>query len=382
MNRPLRLSRIKFGVLVLASSLILGLDGAVSRADEDRTSLLLRGVIQDDTIRVPEFELPLSGFLSVETRAVLVRHKKELADWARACPYDFIDPAAATDVPALRLCEENHYYAALVERDRRRYKVDVTSKTIAGVPTDVIIPASGESIENRARVLINLHGGGFTVGGHWAGLVESIPVAAAVRIKIISVNYRMAPEYRFPAASEDVSAVFKALLAQYKPENIGIYGCGAGGRLTAQTIAWLEKEKQPFPGAIGIFCGGFLAGKGDSSQFVSALAGPAPSADGQAGAKVVRYLTAADLKENVLANPGLSPRLLAKFPPTLIISSTRDAGLSSAVASQAKLISLGVNAELHVWEGLGNAFFYEPDYPESREVYAAIGSFFRKHLGK
>jgi acetyl esterase/lipase len=47
---------------------------------------------------------------------------------------------------------------------------------------------------------------------------------------------------------------FRQLLKHYPPRNIGIYGCSSGGMLTAEAVAWFQKEKLPRPGAIGLFC--------------------------------------------------------------------------------------------------------------------------------
>jgi acetyl esterase/lipase len=73
---------------------------------------------------------------------------------------------------------------------------------------------------------------------------------------VLAVNYRMASEYHFPAASKDIASVYVELLKQYRAEDIRIYGCSAGGALTAQAVAWLQKETLPTPGAIGIFGAG------------------------------------------------------------------------------------------------------------------------------
>jgi alpha/beta hydrolase fold len=61
-------------------------------------------------------------------------------------------------------------------------------------------------------VLINLHGGGFLEGSRSVSHMESIPITAVAKIKVISVDYRQAPEYRFPAATQDVVAVYRQLL--------------------------------------------------------------------------------------------------------------------------------------------------------------------------
>src|SRR3981081_3512398 len=122
---------------------------------------------------------------------------------------------------------------------------------MANVGTDIVTPAGGVSAANRGRVLINLHGGAFLWGAHSGALVESIPVASLGKLKVISVDYRQGPEATFPAASEDVAAVYTALLKRHKPQNIGIYGCSAGGILTAQSVAWIAAHGLPKPGAVG-----------------------------------------------------------------------------------------------------------------------------------
>ena len=82
-----------------------------------------------------------------------------------------------------------------------------------------------------------------------------------------------------------------------------------------------------------------------------------------------------------LVSPIDAPEMLAKFPPTLIITGTRGFEMSSALYTHSQLVKLGVDADLHVWEGLFHGFFYNPDVPESQEAYDVIVRFFEKHLG-
>jgi acetyl esterase/lipase len=83
-----------------------------------------------------------------------------------------------------------------------------------------------------------------------------------------------------------------------------------------------------------------------------------------------------------LAAPASSPQVLAKFPPTLIVSGTRAFDLSSAVHTHALLVKQGVAADLHVWEGMFHGFFYNVDVPESRDCYDIIVKIYAKHLGQ
>jgi monoterpene epsilon-lactone hydrolase len=345
----------------------------------DASTSATRSLMQDATVHVPAFDLPLSGFLGEQSRAALRQQARDLEALGKECPAVFRSPARAEDVVAIRRCLDDHWYPPLIARYRARYPVTIESRAIAGVATRVVSPAEPMPRAHAQRLLINLHGGGFMYGGGQGGEVESIPVASIGRIKVVSVDYRMAPEHRFPAASEDVAAVYRALLADYRPENIGLYGCSAGGLLAAQTGAWLQKAGLPAPGAVGLFCAGVYDGgaiQNDSGAFAGAITGPVASPPA-----TLSYIPAAESR-NPLAYPGLEPQVLASFPDSLLITAIRDASLSTVVATHAHLVRAGRFSALHVWEGLGHAFFYEPDLPESREAYAVISRFFNERLGR
>src|SRR6478736_7673175 len=84
---------------------------------------------------------------------------------------------------------------------KKLYPVNIEETTTAGVRTDIIIPLSMPA-ENKSRVLINLHGGGFNSDS--GSLIEGDPIANLAKLKVVSVYYRLAPENPFPAAVDDV----------------------------------------------------------------------------------------------------------------------------------------------------------------------------------
>ncbi len=265
------------------------------------------------------------------------------------------------------------------EKARRRYAVSISSERLAGVRVDRVTPSEGVAEGKRDRILINLHGGAFQWGAHFGGLAEAIPVAAIGRITVITVDYRQAPEFTFPAASEDVSAVYRELLKTYKPSNIGIYGTSAGGILTGQIMVDLQLAHLPLPGAIGIFCAGIEDFSGDSSFLAPQLTGEGPVSS---PLKVVnlRYFAGAD-PHSARVFPAKGPQLLPGFPPTLFMSSTRDFALSTVVHSEQLLSAAGVTTELHVWDGLWHAFLMESDVPEASAANTSIVRFFDRYLG-
>lgn len=322
-------------------------------------------VQSDGTVELPAELVPPSKFLSPEAKTYLAQHL-----------HDMQDPnMTASDKGVPR------FMAPYLERQKILFAVDLEDTKIGGVHASVYSPKAGVSGRNKDRVLIELHGGGFS--GCWPGCaeLESRPIADLAGIKVVSLDYREGPENKFPAASVDVASVYVELLKTYKAENIGIYGCSAGGMLTAMSVAWFQKHGLPRPGAIGVFCAS--AGEfGGDAAYTSTPLGEArlmPEMR-EGGMRRLGYFSEVDPKDP-LVSPINSPEILAKFPPTLIITGTRAFEMSSAVYTHSRLVKLGVDAELHVWEGLFHGFFYNPDVPESRDAYDVIVKFFDRHLG-
>jgi epsilon-lactone hydrolase len=261
---------------------------------------------------------------------------------------------------------------------RRLFPVSIGPLTIAGVQTDIITPLAMPQ-ENNQRVLINLHGGGFNSDS--GSLIEGIPVCYLTKIKIVSVYYRLAPENPFPAAVDDVLAVYKELLKTYKPGSIGIFGTSAGGILTAEVAVKLQQLGLPLPGALGLFT--MLADfsrTGDSQQLfaLNGLSGGIAPQDPNQGDDD-EYVGKADRK-----GPVLSPLFadLHGFPPTLLVTSTRDALLSTTTIFHRALLHAGVDAQLLVFEAMPHAFWYHFQFPETREALDLMAKFFDEKLGR
>lgn len=316
----------------------------------------------------PEFPVPFSDLASREAKANLLEFLENMQERQRLLK-------GITDPVEVRRIVDATYLIPTLQKLQREFPVVIQPETLGGVQTDVVIPKAGIAPKNKSRVLINLHGGGFYVGAHYGGQIESVPIASLGAIKVITVNYRMAPEARFPAASEDVAKVYTELLKSYRPENIGIYGCSAGAELTAQSTAWFQSHGLPRPGAIGMFSGGAVVDKLGDSGYVSAPLGGYGITPHY---PETLYLRGADA-----SNPTLSPAyhddVLKAFPPSLIVSGTRDIRLSVALYTHQRLVELNVDADLHVMEGAQHCFTYW-DLPESRQAWNVTIKFFDRHL--
>jgi monoterpene epsilon-lactone hydrolase len=318
----------------------------------------------DGTVEVPASTVPISVYLSPEAKAYVAEHLKDMKD------PEMLKPDGG--VP--------RFLKPYLMRDHEEFAVDRKDYTIAGVHAYDYTPKAGVSAANKKRVLIDLHGGGFS--GCWptCAELESIPVSGIGQIEVISLDYREAPANKFPAASEDVASVYRELLKTHKPEEIGIYGCSAGGMLTAESMAWFQSHSLPMPGAIGILCASASSTFGGDASYTANWLGearvPAPA---RGGTGLLGYFAGVDPKDPLIS-PVDSPSVLAKFPPTLVLTGTRGFEMSSAIYTHTELVKVGVDAELHVWEGLFHGFFYNTDVPESKDAFNVIVKFFDKHL--
>lgn len=329
--------------------------------------------IVDDsgTVRLPALQVPFSAYASPEAAAAFVRNLRQAGKGPKL-EGDFSEARAFYD----------KYNRDLLAKARQGYDVKIEHRTIGGVETDVIAPAAGVPAQNRDRVLINLHGGGFLWGAGAGGQLEAVPISALMGVEVVTVDYRQGPEHRFPAASEDVAAVYRELLKTHDPAGVGIYGCSAGGILTAQSVAWFQHAGLPRPGAVGVFCGAGGKTAGDGLYLAQPLTGAPPVVPGDKSLSLVQWPYFIGASENdPLVSPARFPDVLRQFPPTLLISGTRDFMMSAVIDQHNQLVKAGVDADLHLWDGMWHAFFMDVDLPESREAFDVIAKFFDRHLG-
>jgi len=341
---------------------------------------------QGKSIHVDGYLLPPSGLLPAETLVALAKAKEKHKD---LCPFDWRNPdVTVAQVVEWRLCLKQGF-SYLFKQYREMFDVTVKPEMIAGVYTDIVLPKQGVSEKNKNRVLINLHGGAFMIEAREN--TESIPIAATGKIKVVSVDYRMSPETKFPSGVDDVTAVYKELLKQYEPENIGIYGASAGGVLTALAVVRFQREGLPRPGAISMINGSVNCmmpwDKGDSVYMISALDSSIYSfpADNvvYADSDNITWMYFQDVdmeRNNPLIYPGRYPEVMAKFPPSLLLDTNRGFTMSSTILTHSQLIKQGVDADLHIWEGLDHYAIYNSELTETQDAYDIIVKFFDKNL--
>lgn len=329
--------------------------------------------------QVKAYEMPVSSFLSEESKAALKQleevYRKEWSQLLKPC--GGFNTIKVADMPAYRQCAAQAFYASRWYKTMASlYPVTMAPQKIGGVYTEVFIPTGGIAPKNQNRVLINLHGGSFQYGSRTASHSASMPISAVGKIKVISIDYRMAPEHRYPAASEDVLAVYRELLKLYPPQNIGLYGYSAGGMLTAQSVALFQQEGLPLPAAVGMFSGAASRADGDSRYFVAGVRGYDSLASRPEKGSYFEGVNMSD----PLITPAESEDILSKFPPSLLISSTRDYLMSMTVDTHRRLVRLGVEADLQIWEGFDHAQLMSPTLPHTQEMYEVVVRFFDKHL--
>jgi len=255
---------------------------------------------------------------------------------------------------------------------RKLYPVNVEEAITAGVRTDIITPMTMPA-ENKSRVLINLHGGGFNSDS--GSLIEGVPISNLAKIKVVSVYYRLAPENPFPAAVDDVVAVYKELLKTYKPHSIGVFGTSAGAILTCEVTVKLKQLGLPLPGALGVFSSlADFSRPGDSRQLftLNGFPGQLQPVDPQ-HLPDNEYVGKTDRKD-----PVLSPLFadLHNWPPSLLVTSTRDLLLSDTAIFHRALLRAGDDSQLMVFEALPHAFWYHFQLPETREALEIMAKFF------
>ncbi len=259
-----------------------------------------------------------------------------------------------------------------------RYQLTLSEEVIAGVQCFRITPPN-QTEDKKDKLLVFFHGGGYVLNPGKAGLTEALQLAGIGGYTIIGIDYRMAPQYPFPAAIDDGFAVYKELVKTVPAAKIGVFGTSTGGAMSLVLPLQCQDNGVPLPGAvmagtpwsdIDKVGDTYFSNEGDDNVLVSY--------DGWLGEATKVYANGHDLKD-----PYISPVYgdYSNFPPLLLVSGTRDLFLSNTVRVQEKMLKAERPVELIVYEGISHAqYYFNPDAPETKQHFINVNNFFERYL--
>jgi acetyl esterase/lipase len=238
------------------------------------------------------------------------------------------------------------------------------------------IAASNACEEPCDRVILYLHGGGYTAGGLDYAKGFGALLAAQTKISALCVAYRLAPEHKFPAAQDDAMDAYQYLLdSGFMPEKIAIAGESAGGGLALSLALRLRDEGKPLPAcivAISPWADLTLSG---SSYNNNVRLDPTLIRESLAY-YVIAY--AAGHEDEAYVSPVLGD--FTGFPPTLLFAGSDEILLSDAKTVYKRLKKANVESKLVVEEGMWHVY---PLYgtPEGKKAVEEMSLFLRTRLG-
>ena len=245
---------------------------------------------------------------------------------------------------------------------------------IDGMPCEwVVAPDADPDLR-----LLYLHGGGFVSGSGAHYLALAGHISAAAQCAVLLIDYRLAPEHRFPASIDDCICAHEWMIASgpYGPAPATatfIAGDSAGGGLTLATLLALRDRGRPLPTA-----GIPLSACTDltlASDSIRSEDDPICSARSMPVFAEL-YLGEADPR-NPLASPVFAT--YTGIPPLLIQVGEHEMLRDDSVRVAAKARSDGVEVKLEVWPGMVHVFQVR-ELPESYEAIEHIAQFMRSCL--
>lgn len=229
-----------------------------------------------------------------------------------------------------------------------------------------------------AGIVLYLHGGGFQIGSPASHKSLICRLAAAAGVSILTPDYRLAPEHRFPAQVEDCLHVYKVLLAAgHAPEKITIAGDSAGGNLAlglAQQVRDLGLGQPAALALISPWLDLTLRGESYTSRADKDIFSKAEALRAMARTYIGKGGDAA----HPLANP--LEASLANLPPMLVHAGDFDITLDDSTLLKARADAAGVACMLKVWPDMYHHFQVFAELPEAQESIEEIGAFLRAAL--
>ncbi len=252
--------------------------------------------------------------------------------------------------------------------------VTVTAATLGAVPTAEITVAG---IEQR-HVVLYFHGGVYVMSDAFLAAGLASQVGRRTRAKVISVDYRLAPEHPYPAAVDDALAAYEALLDNgIAPSDVAFAGESAGGGLAIATLVNARDHGLPLPAAAFVMspyadltlAGATMETKREIDPLLSREALQARVNDYTSGQDA-----ALDLISPIFAD-------LSGLPPLIIQAGSHEVLLDDAVRLAGRAAAADVEVTLDITPRVPHVFqAYSPILDEAAAALDRAGLLLSAHL--
>ncbi|MCF6194508.1 MAG: alpha/beta hydrolase [Kangiellaceae bacterium] len=257
------------------------------------------------------------------------------------------------------------------------YRPSISEIFVGGIRAVEIKP---QNYTAGDKVIVYIHGGAYVVFSADVTIASVLPLAEATGVRILSIDYTLAPHSQFENTTDEVVTFYKALLKQYDAKNIAVYGDSAGAALAAGSLLKARDQGVELPAVLVLWSPWSDIDQVGDTYYTLAHNDP--------------LLVYSDFLENAalayapkseFQNPYVSPvygDFSKDFPPTLIQVGSKETFLSNAIRlyraidNQQKIVKLDVYEGMwHVWQG-------HYLLPESQAAVKNTKRFMFKYLGK
>lgn len=226
------------------------------------------------------------------------------------------------------------------------------------------------------RAILYLHGGAYTAGGLDYAKGFGALLASETKLNVFCVAYRLAPEYKYPAALNDALTAYRYLLERgYQPDHITLAGESAGGGLALALALKIRDEKLPLPAGIACISPWTDLTFSGASYRNNVYRDPSLIRESLAYS-VIAYAAGHEYE------PYVSPVFgdYTGFPPCLFFAGSDEILLSDAKTVHYQLQRAGISSELIIEDGMWHVY---PLYgmPEGRRALVRMSAFLRTRLG-
>ncbi len=289
--------------------------------------------------------------------------------------------AASNDTPGVRKLIDSL-------SDGRIYPCEFTAVNANGVPAEWVV-APGADFDRR---LLYIHGGGFKFGSPKSHRTNTCKFAELTHCVVLSIDYRMLPEYRLKDAISDCRSAYQWILengpAVAAPaRQVFVSGDSAGGNLALSLIAWVRDQGLTRPNAVVVmspltdatFSGNSMRSNEATDTMLKSLLAPLnriPSG--------FRIWLLTLINRARPGNPVYSPLLgdLSDLPPTLLQASEAEMLLDDSRRYFRKAYAAGSPVVLQTWTNVVHVWqLFDPQLPQAGEAWREIEIFIAEHSG-